>query len=31
MRLHREEGRTMVFITHDLQSEALRLGDRTSP
>ncbi|MDO0926123.1 glycine betaine/L-proline ABC transporter ATP-binding protein [Streptomyces sp. TG1A-8] len=26
-RLHREEGRTMVFITHDL-SEALRLGDR---
>ncbi|MEU4652915.1 glycine betaine/L-proline ABC transporter ATP-binding protein [Streptomyces sp. NPDC023723] len=26
-RLHREEGRTMVFITHDLQ-EALRLGDR---
>jgi glycine betaine/proline transport system ATP-binding protein len=27
VRLHREEGRTMVFITHDLQ-EALRLGDR---
>ncbi|MFI2436587.1 glycine betaine/L-proline ABC transporter ATP-binding protein [Streptomyces sp. NPDC018693] len=27
IRLHREEGRTMVFITHDLQ-EALRLGDR---
>ncbi|WP_409059261.1 glycine betaine/L-proline ABC transporter ATP-binding protein [Streptomyces sp. SYP-A7185] len=27
IRLHREEGRTMVFITHDL-SEALRLGDR---
>ncbi|GGO88576.1 quaternary amine ABC transporter ATP-binding protein [Wenjunlia tyrosinilytica] len=27
LRLHREEGRTMVFITHDLQ-EALRLGDR---
>ncbi|WP_434600507.1 quaternary amine ABC transporter ATP-binding protein [Streptomyces sp. A5-4] len=27
MRLHREEGRTMVFITHDL-NEALRLGDR---
>ncbi|MFI9047798.1 glycine betaine/L-proline ABC transporter ATP-binding protein [Streptomyces sp. NPDC053427] len=26
-RLHREEGRTMVFITHDL-SEALRVGDR---
>ncbi|MEU9416820.1 glycine betaine/L-proline ABC transporter ATP-binding protein [Streptomyces sp. NPDC048272] len=26
-RLHHEEGRTMVFITHDL-SEALRLGDR---
>ncbi|MER6384291.1 glycine betaine/L-proline ABC transporter ATP-binding protein [Streptomyces sp. NPDC001250] len=26
-RLHREEGRTMVFITHDL-SEALKLGDR---
>ncbi|MFJ7781271.1 glycine betaine/L-proline ABC transporter ATP-binding protein [Streptomyces fungicidicus] len=26
-RLHQEEGRTMVFITHDL-SEALRLGDR---
>ncbi|MFF2845052.1 betaine/proline/choline family ABC transporter ATP-binding protein [Streptomyces sp. NPDC058001] len=26
-RLHRDEGRTMVFITHDL-SEALRLGDR---
>nr|WP_256105022.1 glycine betaine/L-proline ABC transporter ATP-binding protein [Streptomyces sp. ODS05-4] len=26
-RLHREEGRTMVFITHDL-NEALRLGDR---
>jgi glycine betaine/proline transport system ATP-binding protein len=26
-RLHREEGRTMVFITHDL-AEALRLGDR---
>ncbi|MFD0357199.1 glycine betaine/L-proline ABC transporter ATP-binding protein [Streptomyces sp. NPDC127110] len=25
--LHREEGRTMVFITHDL-GEALRLGDR---
>ncbi|MFD3515379.1 glycine betaine/L-proline ABC transporter ATP-binding protein [Streptomyces sp. NPDC058657] len=27
VRLHEEEGRTMVFITHDL-SEALRLGDR---
>ncbi|MFD7919136.1 glycine betaine/L-proline ABC transporter ATP-binding protein [Streptomyces sp. NPDC059740] len=27
VRLHKEEGRTMVFITHDL-SEALRLGDR---
>ncbi|EFL19727.1 glycine betaine/L-proline ABC transporter ATP-binding protein [Streptomyces sp. C] len=27
VRLHREEGRTMVFITHDL-GEALRLGDR---
>jgi len=27
IRLHREEGRTMVFVTHDL-SEALRLGDR---
>jgi glycine betaine/proline transport system ATP-binding protein len=27
VRLHREEGRTMVFITHDL-AEALRLGDR---
>ncbi|GAB2837509.1 quaternary amine ABC transporter ATP-binding protein [Streptomyces daliensis] len=27
IRLHNEEGRTMVFITHDL-SEALRLGDR---
>ncbi|MFE2078122.1 quaternary amine ABC transporter ATP-binding protein [Streptomyces misionensis] len=26
-RLHHEEGRTMVFITHDL-SEALKLGDR---
>ncbi|MEU8782914.1 glycine betaine/L-proline ABC transporter ATP-binding protein [Streptomyces sp. NPDC048637] len=26
-RLHQEEGRTMVFITHDL-SEALRVGDR---
>ncbi|WP_327317375.1 quaternary amine ABC transporter ATP-binding protein [Streptomyces sp. NBC_01235] len=26
VRLHREEGRTMVFITHDL-SEALKLGD----
>ncbi|MEU8028300.1 glycine betaine/L-proline ABC transporter ATP-binding protein [Streptomyces sp. NPDC049099] len=26
-RLHREEGRTMVFITHDL-TEALKLGDR---
>ncbi|MFE7948559.1 glycine betaine/L-proline ABC transporter ATP-binding protein [Streptomyces sp. NPDC057426] len=26
-RLHREEARTMVFITHDL-AEALRLGDR---
>ncbi|MFD9357153.1 glycine betaine/L-proline ABC transporter ATP-binding protein [Streptomyces sp. NPDC060031] len=26
-RLHHDEGRTMVFITHDL-SEALRLGDR---
>ncbi|MGW7287713.1 quaternary amine ABC transporter ATP-binding protein [Streptomyces sp. NPDC054847] len=27
VRLHREEGRTMVFITHDL-SEALKIGDR---
>ncbi|MFJ5271492.1 glycine betaine/L-proline ABC transporter ATP-binding protein [Streptomyces sp. NPDC088358] len=27
VRLHRDEGRTMVFITHDL-NEALRLGDR---
>ncbi|WP_329220375.1 glycine betaine/L-proline ABC transporter ATP-binding protein [Streptomyces sp. NBC_01485] len=27
VRLHREKGRTMVFITHDL-SEALKLGDR---
>ncbi|MFF7977982.1 glycine betaine/L-proline ABC transporter ATP-binding protein [Streptomyces sp. NPDC007901] len=27
VRLHGEEGRTMVFITHDL-SEALKLGDR---
>ncbi|MGW7521080.1 quaternary amine ABC transporter ATP-binding protein [Streptomyces sp. NPDC054796] len=27
IRLHRREGRTMVFITHDL-SEALRLGNR---
>ncbi|MGW7415554.1 quaternary amine ABC transporter ATP-binding protein [Streptomyces sp. NPDC054863] len=27
IRLHEEEGRTMVFITHDL-NEALRLGDR---
>ncbi|MBB5934779.1 quaternary amine ABC transporter ATP-binding protein [Streptomyces zagrosensis] len=27
VRLHRDEGRTMVFITHDL-SEALRLGSR---
>ncbi|MFF7353405.1 glycine betaine/L-proline ABC transporter ATP-binding protein [Streptomyces filipinensis] len=27
VRLHREEGRTMVFITHDL-TEALKLGDR---
>ncbi|MFJ6462211.1 glycine betaine/L-proline ABC transporter ATP-binding protein [Streptomyces sp. NPDC091387] len=27
VRLHREEGRTMVFITHDL-NEALKLGDR---
>ncbi|MGW1881043.1 quaternary amine ABC transporter ATP-binding protein [Streptomyces sp. NPDC001970] len=27
VRLHHEEGRTMVFITHDL-GEALRLGDR---
>lgn len=27
VRLHQDEGRTMVFITHDL-SEALRIGDR---
>lgn len=27
IRLHREEGRTMIFITHDL-NEALKLGDR---
>ncbi|MEV8549539.1 glycine betaine/L-proline ABC transporter ATP-binding protein [Streptomyces glaucescens] len=27
VRLHRDEGRTMVFITHDL-GEALKLGDR---
>src|SRR6185312_16805796 len=27
VRLHSEEGRTMVFITHDL-NEALKLGDR---
>ncbi|MER6348801.1 quaternary amine ABC transporter ATP-binding protein [Streptomyces sp. NPDC001595] len=27
VRLHRDEGRTMVFITHDL-AEALKLGDR---
>ncbi|WP_371674434.1 glycine betaine/L-proline ABC transporter ATP-binding protein [Streptomyces sp. NBC_00289] len=27
VRLHREEGRTMVFITHDL-NEALKVGDR---
>ncbi|MFE2378179.1 glycine betaine/L-proline ABC transporter ATP-binding protein [Streptomyces sp. NPDC059398] len=27
VRLHKDEGRTMVFITHDL-SEALTLGDR---
>ncbi|MEE1756134.1 quaternary amine ABC transporter ATP-binding protein [Streptomyces sp. SP18CS02] len=27
IRLHRDEGRTMIFITHDL-GEALRLGDR---
>ncbi|MGW4054334.1 betaine/proline/choline family ABC transporter ATP-binding protein [Streptomyces sp. NPDC004779] len=27
VRLHQEEGRTMVFITHDL-AEALKLGDR---
>ncbi|MFF3541135.1 glycine betaine/L-proline ABC transporter ATP-binding protein [Streptomyces platensis] len=27
VRLHQEEGRTMVFITHDL-AEALRIGDR---
>ena len=27
VRLHREEGRTIVFITHDL-AEALKLGDR---
>ncbi|HEY9330383.1 MAG TPA: glycine betaine/L-proline ABC transporter ATP-binding protein [Streptomyces sp.] len=27
VRLHHEEGRTMVFITHDL-NEALKLGDR---
>ncbi|MFR9796368.1 quaternary amine ABC transporter ATP-binding protein [Streptomyces sp. MS06] len=27
IRLHHDEGRTMVFITHDL-SEALRVGDR---
>ncbi|MEU7109147.1 glycine betaine/L-proline ABC transporter ATP-binding protein [Streptomyces sp. NPDC046215] len=27
VRLHHDEGRTMVFITHDL-SEALRVGDR---
>ncbi|MEU6522117.1 glycine betaine/L-proline ABC transporter ATP-binding protein [Streptomyces sp. NPDC046924] len=29
IRLHREESRTMVFITHDL-NEALKLGDRVA-
>ena len=27
IRLHRDLGKTMVFITHDL-SEAMKLGDR---